>query len=370
MTNTNHRRQWIKFTTMAMAAWGINPLLANKRDSKFGFDKNPAVFLNSNENAYGPSPLARKAIMEHFTATNRYPDLPVVELKKRIALHLNVKEENILMGAGASEIIGLSCLLAAQTKGNIITAHPSYQVWNEQATAFGLTFKKIPLDKDKKSDLKSMLAAIDNDTRMVYVCNPNNPTGTSCDYDAVDNFVQIASAKTLVLVDEAYTEYARIESLAKYVASNKNLIVAKTFSKIYGLAGARIGYAVAHPETIKSLAHFQPWSDGGVSAISIAAAQAALDDNLFVRDCLQNNRLSRELCYAAFKELSLEYIPSSTNFILFNIDKLKGNFVQQMKEKNIYVQYREHFDGKWCRVSMGTVAEMQQFVAALKAIAR
>lgn len=355
---------------MAMAAWGMDPLFANNRDTTFGMDTNGKIFLNSNENAYGPSPLARKAIMKQHTATNRYPDLPARDLKKRIALQWNLKEENILLGAGASEIIGLSCLLAAQEKGNIVTAYPSYQVWNEQATAFGLSFKKIPLDKDRKSDLGKMVQSIDEQTRMMYICNPNNPTGTICDYVSIDNYVQIASKKTLVLVDEAYTEYAGLESLAKKAAVNKKLIVAKTFSKIYGLAGARIGYAIAHPETINSLAKFQPWSDGGVSSISIAAALATLDDNTFLRGCLENNRRCREMCYAVFKELSLEYIPSAANFILFNIDKIKGNFVQQMQDKNIFVQYREHFDGKWCRVSMGTIPEMEQFVLALRAIAR
>src|SRR5439155_6358886 len=135
------------------------------------------------------------------------------------------------------------------------------------------------------------------------------------------------------------------------------------------LAGARVGYAIAHPDVIKSLGSYQPWPDAGVSVVSSAAAMASLDDQGFVNECREKAKQAREMCYACFKKLSLEYIPSSTNFVLFNIDKIKGNFTDSMQTKNIYVQFREHFGGKWCRVSMGTVEEMQQFCTALKEIA-
>jgi histidinol-phosphate aminotransferase len=150
---------------------------------------------------------------------------------------------------------------------------------------------------------------------------------------------------------------------------NPNIIAAKTFSKIYGLAGARVGYAIAHSETIQSLSAFQPWPDAGVSMVSSVAAIASLDDQDFVKECREKARQARQMCYDCFKKLTLDYIPSSTNFILFNIDKIKGDFTGLMQAKNIYVQFREHFGGKWCRVSMGTVEEMEQFCNALKQIA-
>jgi histidinol-phosphate aminotransferase len=138
---------------------------------------------------------------------------------------------------------------------------------------------------------------------------------------------------------------------------------------VYGLAGARVGYAIGHPDTIRSLNSYQPWPDAGVSMVSCAAAMASLEDQNFVKQSRERAKEARDMCYRCFKQLSLDYIPSSTNFVLFNIDKIKGDFSNLMQTKNIYVQFREHFDGKWCRVSMGTIEEMQQFCDALKGIA-
>jgi histidinol-phosphate aminotransferase len=368
MSNSIDRRFWLKQTAIALAGLGIAPTLLAAGKSRFFLPGN-AILLNSNENAYGPSPLARKAIMEAYLNSNRYPDDAILLLKKKIAAHWNVNVENILMGAGSSEIIGLACLHAAKSKGNIVTAEPSYRVWNDQATAFGLTFKRTALDKERKTDLPSMLTTTDDDTRMIYICNPNNPVGTDCEVDALSVFAAEVSKKTMVFIDEAYTEFAELDSLAPLAVRNKNIIVAKTFSKIYGLAGARVGYAIGHPETIKTFSSYQPWPDAAISMVSAAAAMAALDDQVFVKECREKIKASRESCYTAFKHLSLDYIPSHANFILFNIDKIKGDFIKQMQEKNIYVQYREHFGGKWCRVSMGTTEEMQAFIKTLKEIA-
>ena len=229
--------------------------------------------------------------------------------------------------------------------------------------------KRIPLNDERKTDLPKMIEAINNETRMIYFCNPNNPTGTVAEISQLKEHTTAASEKTFVFIDEAYTEYAELPSLASLAITNPNVVVAKTFSKVYGLAGARVGYAIAHPDTIKSLSSFQPWSDAGVSMVSCNAAMASLDDNDFVKQCREKVKASREMCYDCFKKLSLDYIPASTNFILFNIDKIKGDFTGLMQAKNIYVQFREHFGGKWCRVSMGTTEEMQQFCSALKEIA-
>jgi histidinol-phosphate aminotransferase len=177
------------------------------------------------------------------------------------------------------------------------------------------------------------------------------------------------SKKCMVLVDEAYTEYANLPSLKDLAIKNQNIVVAKTFSKIYGLAGARVGYAIAHADTIKKLGNMQPWNDISVSVASAAAASAALSDQAFVSDCRSKTKDTREMCYRTFKELKLEYIPSHTSFILFNIDKIGTDFSQKMEAKNIFVQYRDHFGGKWCRVTMGTIEEMKVFCNTLKEIA-
>jgi len=362
------RRTWLKQGSFALAGLGLIPAFSYGEERKF-FDPANPIWLNSNENAYGPSPLAQKAILEAYRKSNRYPDDYLPVLKKKIAEHWNVGVENILLGAGSSDIIGLACQHASKTKGHILTSEPSYKVWNGQASSYGCSFNRIPLTSEKKTDVAKVVEAINDETRMIYFCNPNNPTGTFVEVSQLKDHAVAASEKTFVFIDEAYTEYAELPSLASLAVTNRNMVVAKTFSKVYGLAGARVGYAIAHPDTIKSLSGHQPWPDAGVSMVSCNAAMASLDDKEFVKQCREKAKSARETCYDCFKKLSLEYIPSSTNFILFNIDKIKGDFTGLMQAKNIYVQFREHFGGKWCRVSMGTTEEMQQFCAALKDIA-
>ena len=361
------RRQWLRNSSLAFAGLGFaNELFA--KDLKPFAPVTKQILLNSNENAYGPSPLARKAMMEVYLNSNRYPDDIIPLLKNKIAAHWNVGTENILLGAGSSDIIGLCAQHVSSNKGHIIVGEPAYRVWNAQAESFGLSFNRIALSEKKVHDLNKMLSSITNETSMVYVCNPNNPTGTVNDVNELRSFATEAAKKTFVFIDEAYTEYANLPSLADMAITNKNIVVAKTFSKIYGLAGARVGYAIAHPETINALSKFQPWTDAGVSVVSAAAAMASLDDKNFVEQCKNNAAKARELCYTSFKQFNLEHIPSQTNFILFNISSIKKDFVKEMEAQHIYVQFRPHFGGRWCRVSMGTVEEMQQFCTALKTI--
>jgi len=363
-----NRRTWLKQSSFALAGLGFVPALSHANEKNFFEPGNP-IWLNSNENAYGPSPFAQKAILEAYKKSNRYPDDYLPLLKKKIAEHWSVGTENVLLGAGSSDIIGLACQHTAKTKGHILTSEPSYKVWNSQASSFGHSFKRIPLNSERKTDLPKVVEAINNETRMIYFCNPNNPTGTFIEVSQLKDHVAAAAQKTFVFIDEAYTEYAELPSLASMAIGNPNIVVTKTFSKVYGLAGARVGYAIAHPDTIKSFSSYQPWPDAGVSMVSCNAATASLDDKEFVRQCKEKAKAARETCYDCFKKLSLEYIPSFTNFILFNIDKIKGDFAGLMQAKNIYVQFREHFGGKWCRVSMGTTEEMQQFCNALREIA-
>ncbi len=363
------RRRWLKQNALALAGLGLSPtLFANRAEHSVTYKPEDAILLGSNENPFGPSPAARKAMMENYLSSNRYPDDMVFELKKAIAAHWGVGAEHILLGAGSSEIIGLACLHASKQKGHVISTHPSYQEWNTQASAFGLSFKRNPLPKNGTTDIESLYGPVTTGTSMVYICNPNNPTGTIIDTKLVEQFAVKASKQTLVFIDEAYTEYAGMDSLARLAINNPTIIVAKTFSKIYGLAGARIGYAIAHPKTILALSNYQPWPDANVSTVSAAAAIASLTDQDFVQDCRDKNNKAKELCYAAFQQLNLEYIPSSTNFILFNIDKIKEKFNPGMRKKNIHLRFRDAYDGKWCRVTMGTPEEIQSFINALKEI--
>lgn len=366
MPDNSSRRQWLRTTATVLTGISLAPsLLATERER---YRAAGIILLNSNENAYGPSLATRKAMAEALASSNRYPDDNIPNLKQQIADFWQVEKENILMGAGSSEFLGLTSILVSSKKGNVIIAEPSYRVWNNQAESLGLNFVRIPLNSERNHHLGNMMSAIDIKTRMIYVCNPNNPVGTSLDDQLLRDFTMECSKKCMVLVDEAYTEYANLSSLKDMAVKNPNIIIAKTFSKIYGLAGARVGYVIAHPDTINKLSKFQPWPDANLSAVSAAAASAALKDQAFVSDCRQKTKLAREMCYSAFKELKLDYIPSNTNFILFDINKIGSGYSQKMQAKNIFVQYRNHFGGKWCRISMGTLEEMNSFCEALKEI--
>ena len=364
-----NRRLWLQQSLAALAGLAISTdatAIPAHQFSPFA----ATILLNSNENPYGPSPLAQKAMLDHYLASNRYPDDYIALLQKKIAAHWGVGAENILLGAGSSEIIGLAAALVSGKKKKVITAEPGYKVWNRQAASFGLSFERVPLTDERKIDLAAMLAAIDDATAMVYICNPNNPTGTLVDVEPLRNFAVEAAKKIMVFIDEAYTEYAGLESLAPLAVTNPNIIVAKTFSKIYGLAGARVGYGIAHPDIIQKLANYQPWPNAAVSIVSAAASMASLDDRNYVKDILSKTALARTMCTETFKQLSLDYIPSHANFILFNIGPIKKDCIKEMESKNIFVQSRDHFNGKWCRVSMGTIEEMHSFCDALKIIAQ
>lgn len=359
------RRQWLQNAALALPAFSLSTSLLGLENDIPRPGK--MILLNSNENAYGPSQKTLRAMAEAASGSNRYPDDTVRNFKTKLGRFWKVEQENIVMGAGSSEILGLVCLMMAiEKKGEIITAEPSFNSWSRQAQIYGMEIVRVPLDEQYQLDLKKMAAGISGKTRLVYICNPNNPTGSWLEHQKLRDFVLETSKTCMVLADEAYTEFAGLPSLATDAMTNRNIIVAKTFSKVYGLAGARVGYAISHPDTIKRIAGLQAWSDVSVSAVSVAAASAALDDQEFVQACIRKTAASREHCYQCFRDIGLTWIPSSTSFILFDIAKIRGDFSSRMQEQNFYVQYRTHFGGKWCRVSIGTTEEMVQFCKTLK----
>ena len=362
---SHSRRTWIRQTSLTVAALGIGKVLTAAPEWRQSNPTGKVILLNSNENPFGPAPSVVQAMSAAAGKSNRYSDDEVKDLIRKLSSFQQVAPENIIMSAGSSEILGQTTLMAAQKGGNVVTAEPSFNPWTRLGKEFGLKIKSIPVDKDYKLDLDKMRSAIDGETRMVYVCNPNNPVGNNIEFEKLKSFVEECSAKCLVLVDEAYTEFAELPSMAGIAVKNKNIIVAKTFSKIYGLAGARIGYAIAHPETIRKFEALQSWPNGQLGQVNVAGALAALDDQAFVKSCRDKTKECREYCYDSFKKLNLTYIPSVTSFMLFNIEPIKCDYQASMEKENIMVQYRNHFGGKWCRVSMGTMEEMKAFVNVL-----
>jgi histidinol-phosphate aminotransferase len=366
-----NRRNWLKqmgLGTLGLGAARLNGFAATPSPvDEFrykSFDDTP-VRLSSNENPYGPSPLARAAMSEHINASNRYSWELGPNLIAAIARKNNLATDHIMLGAGSTEVLDLASRLAALNKGSFVMSFPAYPYWS--ATLENLGFKKIsiPLTADKKNDLPAMLNAIQPDTQLVYLCNPNNPSGTICKHDELVHFVQEASKKAWVLIDEAYIDFTSEPSLSYLVAENKKLVIARTFSKIYGLAGARVGYAIANPATIEQLSRMQSWPNGGISVVSVAAAIASLKDEKFVKETHSLNQEARTYTIEQMERLQIPCIPSYTNFIYFSLANHQPDFFAQLKQHNILGTGIYEEQGKWSRITVGTIPEMQKLISAI-----
>lgn len=363
-----NRRNWLKQLSIVTAGLSVGTLKTFGSTSPIYFKKSnqgSPVILRSNENPYGPSPLARLAMANHINSSNRYNWDLGSELISALAKKNDVAAGNILLGSGSTEILDLTVRFAAQQKGSFIIADPSYGYWTDTAQKLGLTKISVPLTADKKHDLPAILKTIKPNTRLVYLCNPNNPTGTICDRDALVKFIAEATKKTLVLIDEAYIDYSGQDSVCTQVLKNRNLVIAKTFSKIYGLAGARVGYGIANENTLEQISQLQSWPNGGISVVSAAAALTSIQEETFVRDNSFLNETVKKYTIQQLEQLNIKCIPSYSNFIYFSLANYKKDFFEQLKNNNIYGTKIYEEQGQWSRITIGTMNEMQQFIAAL-----
>lgn len=365
----SNRRNWIKQTSLGIVGLGIIPFESFAIPTKEHIveaKEESLIRLRSNENPYGPSVVARNAMSNSINVSNRYNWELLDELIREIAQKHTVTDQNIVLGAGSSEILNLVALYASKKTGNLIIADTTFDYWTVTAENAGLKKIAIPLTADKKHDLSAMLDAINADTRLIYICNPNNPTGTICANEALLNFIKEATKRTKVLVDEAYLEYTDQPSLANLVTENKNLIIAKTFSKIYGLAGSRIGYALAHSETINEMNKLQFATNGSVSVVSTSAALASLKDHKFVAETILLNAAARKYTIEHLEHLKIRCIPSQTNFVYFSLENYNKDFFERLKKNSILGTKIYEEKGKWSRITIGTMNEMQQFIKALE----
>jgi histidinol-phosphate aminotransferase len=363
------RRQLLKQSALAVAAFAFSRDLfardAEKLIASSGFTD--FIKLSSNENPHGPSPMARKAMMEAVNSSNRYPWEVTTQLREKIASLYGLTKEHVAIGAGSSELLGVVSLMAALQKGNAVAPDPTFRLWIPAAKKAGLPIKLVPLTTSKVTDLQRLKDGMDANTKMVYICNPNNPTGTVLPVGELESFIKDIAPKCIILLDEAYTEFSDEPSMAKWVNDYPNLVVAKTFSKIYGMAGARAGFALAHPQTIKQLNDLQPWANAGASAVSLAGALASLDDKEFTSFCKKENQKARSIFYASLDKAGMPYIKSHTSFVYFDSAPY-GKDVRQLLESNQIIGARTFEEGsKWLRLSVGTVDEMQKVASALKA---
>lgn len=363
-----NRRVWLKQIGLGIVGASIPTLQVNAFTNPALFqehDKSP-IILRSNENPYGPSPLALKAISNNIKSTNRYNWGTASELITELAKKNNVEESNIFIGAGSTEILDLVAKYIASEKANYVIADPSYDYWTTTMDNLGMNKVKVALTADKKIDLSKMFNAINQDTKLIYICNPNNPTGTICERDQLVTLIKKAPKNVTILVDEAYLEYTKEKTLTELIKSTPNLIIVKTFSKVYGLAGARIGYAVADPNLLDALRNLQSNTNNSISFLSKLAAIASIKDDQFVHDCYSLNESVRKFTITELTNLNIKCIPSGTNFLYFSLLNYPKDYFGNLERNKIQGTRIYEEDGKWTRITIGTLDEMRTFIAALK----
>jgi histidinol-phosphate aminotransferase len=372
MSQISSRRQWIQQTSLVALGLGIS---FRSMGNEEGIIRNTGaaeglINLGSNENPYGISPKARQAIMDMMGESHRYQFnvSSFQNFKKTIAGHYQVDEKQVLITAGSGE--GLALLARHFNKGNIVAADVTFAVLPNTAKKIGTKVIEVPLTNDKVHDLPAMLKAITNETQLVYICNPANPTSTILDPAALKSFCEEASKKTMVLIDEAYNEFltnADQATMIPLIESNPNVMVIKTFSKIHAMAGLRIGFIIGHPSVISKLQpdYFQS-AQMCVSNLGMAAAMASLSDPSHHKSSREKNEAARSYTIAELKKLGIDAIPSYTNFIFYPVKKYTGDYAADiLASHKIIIRSNNYPDGKWARVSIGTMEEMKKFIGVV-----
>jgi histidinol-phosphate aminotransferase len=326
------------------------------------------VRLSNNENPYGPSAAALNAIRDAFPIACRYPDAVLDDLVAAIAALHRVSPDHVLLGAGSGQLLKLSAIAFTSGTRALVTAHPTFEALGHHASVHGAEVRPIPLTKAYGHDLAKMLDASAG-AGLVYICNPNNPTATITPDEEIRRFIGAVPSTTTVLVDEAYHHYVSSPAYASVidlVAKYPNLIVLRTFSKIFGMAGMRCGYAIGQPGTLRAMRVDQGWDP--VSALSLAAARASLADNRHVADQKRINTETRGWTVAELTRLGFTVLPSEANFIMVNMGQDVRPLIAAMRTRGVEVGRLFPALSEHMRVTIGKPDEMRRFMAELKTV--
>jgi histidinol-phosphate aminotransferase len=327
------------------------------------------IILCWNENPYGPSPAARAAVSATIPFSCRYPDEENKQLIDAIAEHERVGADHLVLGTGSGELLRALGFLHGQGGGEIIAAQPTYSELTDYARYSGASLKFVPVDKELKHDLNAMRAAISDRTRAIYVCNPNNPTGTAVQARQIEAFVNAVPDHVTVIVDEAYMDFADLQGVASVsglVAQGKRIVILRTFSKIHGMAGIRMGYAISRPDISKDLAAATMTSP---NIFAVRAARASLGDHAFLTDTRDRIIASRRKITTELTRLGRPFAVPQGNFVFFDTGMPLAQFTGRMQEHNILVGRPFPPYDNWCRITIGTEHEVVAFLQALRAIA-
>ena len=354
------------FGTSLFSRWGVPPAAqaqaAKRPEAEW-------IQLNSNENPYGPCPRAVEAIARLRETAPRYPDAIEEELREAIARHHGVPSDRVVLGNGSSEVLRLAAAAFLAPGRTILAAEPTFEAVLDYARVTSAEAVKVPLNPDFRHDLARMGDACDARTGLVYVCNPNNPTATIVGAQELEGFLSRVPATTVVLVDEAYHHFVEspsYRSAADWLARFPNLVVARTFSKIYGMAGLRLGYALASSANAQTFNRHTSWNN--VNAAALAAGLASLADPGAVsrqRRILNDTR--KWLCDQLSKD-GRRYIPSEANFLMIQVGSDVAPVIAAFREKRIRVGRKFPSLPNWLRITVGTREETAAFLAGLRQI--
>ncbi len=329
------------------------------------------IKLASNENPIGPSKKAVEKMKDAIEKVNLYPDGTCFYLKQEIAKAKGVDNSQIIVGNGSDEIIKLLAEAFIEPGENAIMADPSFSEYDFAVTLMGGSLKKIPLTDTFTHDLDAMLAAIDDKTKMIFICNPNNPTGTIVNKEQVDAFMSKVPDDVIVIFDEAYHEYAVSEDYPHgldYVKDGwANVVVMYTFSKIYGLAGLRVGYSIASEPLLSWV--YRTREPFNVNAVAQAGAIGAIHDDEHLEMSRKVNNEGAEYIYGELADMGLPYVKTNTNFIWININQDCVPVFDKMMKKGVIIRTGNVFGYQnYIRVTVGTMDENKRFIQTLREV--
>jgi histidinol-phosphate aminotransferase len=378
-TNTISRRHFAQLLGVGAACAVARPSLALAKSVQQPAAhpvREGVVRLSSNENPFGPSPRALKAMTEAFNIACRYPDERADELVSSLAKMNGVDSSQILLGDGSGEILKLCADVftgpltntnPAAGRGALVVADPTFEAILVHAKKNEAEVVKVPLTDSYAHDLTKMMASVKEG--LVYICNPNNPTASITPKNEVRSFIEKAPPKTMVLVDEAYYHFADsadYDSVIPLVKDHPNLIVARTFSKIYGMAGLRCGYCVASSMTIERLRARQAWDS--INIMAVAAATASLDDADLVAKGRQLNADTRAFTIQELEKLGYETIPSQANFIMIDLKRPVVPIIASLHSLKVDVGRLFHAMPNHLRLTIGRKTEMESFLGAFRQV--
>ena len=348
-----------------------------KPSAKQAADAQPRLIkLDSNENPFGPSPRAIAAMQAALQLTSSYPDDDCGELRRKLAAHHDVQAEQVLVTAGSTALLGLLCQTMLVPGRNAVTSERSFIVYSMAVHATGAQMIEVPMREDGL-DLAAILDAINEDTRLVFLANPNNPTGTMLDAMAIDKFVAEVPGHVVVVLDEAYYEFAMLFAARRkvgyprsldYLRQGASVIVLRTFSKAHGLAGLRVGYGLGPAELLTYCARMR--DTFSVSSVAQAAALAALDDSNHIRRVVTNNAEQAQILGVGLSELGYCVVPTAANFLYCDVGEDACGVASRLRDEGVSVRPLPAWGAPSCiRVSIGTPDQNRVFLSAARKIA-